>query len=114
LEGYARLWKKCVNARLRQKGATNIIDIRYEDLCADPVTTMTSAMAFLGEKLDPEQLKPSVYGRTSIKQKAGHQRLADPISSQSVGEWRTKLSAAELRRFTVLAGRELRLMGYQT
>lgn len=113
LEGYARLWKRCVAARLRQREATNILDLKYEELCANPLSTLAATMEFLGESVEADQLAPPVYGNTAMRQNPGHKRLADEISPQTVGQWRSRLTAAEIRRFTEIAGPELQSQGYE-
>lgn len=113
-ESYAALWRDCVAARLGQGDASCIFDVRYEDFCAAPEPYLRRLMAFLGYDMAPEQLAPQRYARTSYARTPGHARLNQGITSDTVGEWRTRLTAAELRRITEIAGRELRSLGYPT
>jgi protein-tyrosine sulfotransferase len=113
LEGYARLWRKCVAARVREGHGVNLFDVRYEALCANPSEVIRDLMTFLDLPFQKEQITPDGYSHTVLKELAGHERLALSIGADTVGEWRTKLTASEVVLFNRIAGRELRLMGYE-
>jgi hypothetical protein len=111
-DAYAELWRDCVARRLEQAGAAHIFDLSYEDLCAAPELHLRRLMAFVGYDMVPEQLTPRGYSVTSYARTSGHTRLNYPIGSDTVGEWRTRLTATQTRRFTEIAGLELRSLGY--
>lgn len=112
-EGYARLWRDCVRTRLGQPESAPIFDLRYEELCAAPEEQLRRMMAFLGYDTVPEQLAPRRWSATALARRPGHARLNQPIASDTVGEWRAKLTSAEISRFATITGRQLRLMGYE-
>jgi hypothetical protein len=110
---YAKLWRGCVRARLKHQESTRIFDVRYEDLCVAPERHLRRMMAFVGYDMIPEQLAPDRYSVTAYAQRPGHARLKHRITGDTVGEWRMKLTAAETRRFTEIAGPELRSQDYE-
>jgi Sulfotransferase family len=111
---YARIWRLCVKVRMRQLADNGqIIDVRYEDLCARPETEIRRVMSLVGEDFQDHQISLSSYSNTRLKDIAGHERLRDPITSRSVGAWRNEMSDQDLATFHRIAGRELRLMGYE-
>ncbi len=111
---YAKLWSDCVQTRLDQPDSDGIFDLRYEDLCAAPEQHLRNLMAFLGYDAVPEQLAPCGYRSTAFARSPGHARLNQPIGSETVGAWRTGLTALEVRRFLAIAGSQLRNQGYET
>jgi hypothetical protein len=112
-DAYAELWRDCVVMRLEQADPARILDLRYEDLCAAPEPHLRRMMAFLGYEMVPEQLAPRHYSVTAYAQRPGHARLNREIASETVGEWRTKATAAEVHRFVQIAGRQLHALGYE-
>jgi len=110
---YAELWKRSVASYCAaERGRSKIIRIRYEQLCADPSVTLGAVMRFLGEKLDERQLDPENYSNTKIKATQGHQRLGEPISDSTVGQWRSRLSTDEIAQFDRRLGKWMKRMRY--
>lgn len=70
------------------------LEVRYEELVAQPEATMRSVLAFLGEPWSPGVLE----GMT--------------IFTTSVGRWHAELSATEIGDIEAVAGETMSAMGY--
>lgn len=75
-----------------RKNPTKSIVVRYEDLVLDPLSTLRTLLAFLGEDFSAELLRAFHSSDSQIG-------LGDPkanshsrITSESVGRWRRSLS----------------------
>lgn len=109
---YAKLWRDCVRARLRQPHSARIFDLRYEDLCAAPERHLRRMMAFLGYDAVSEQLAPQRYCVTTLARSPGHARLNAPIGSDTVGQWRLALSTDLKARLERVVGPQMTALGY--
>lgn len=103
---YARYWKKCIRARLNAGPCPNLFDVRYEELVADPAKCLTQVMAFLNESFAEEQLDNF---RREVKD---NPRLLQPISQDSIGNYKKEMTETEIRIFNSIAGNELKVLGY--
>lgn len=97
------------------------IEIRYEDLCVQPLDTVTRLAEFLGRtRADAEAaLKAHESGasrpRTGFEAVAAvshHTRLSEPISPSRVGRFRTELTQSEIRTVEEMTYFGLRAYGY--
>ena len=97
------------NTELDQK----ILDVKYEDLVADPEKTVRAICAFLGEDFEPAMLTVSSRtDRVPERERAAHPKLGQPLSPQAIGRWRTTLSAVECFIMEACLQRDLRHWGY--
>lgn len=101
-------WKKVVQEAQAQgrEIADRYLEVRYEDLTADPRRWMSIVCAFLGEPFVEEVLAPSrlrcFTGSTDTR-----------IVTRSPA-WQEQFDAARLRRLDRIGGRTLALLGYPT
>lgn len=92
----ARQWRACVVAAQRDvRELSNVIDVRYEDLIADPETTLTAILA--------------AAGWPTARAEAG----AATIRSGRAGHGRTSLTAEERAVLDVEIGPLLEELGYE-
>ncbi|HYO29854.1 MAG TPA: sulfotransferase [Thermomicrobiales bacterium] len=91
--GRIALWRRYLEAGLvgetdRPGRAFRLV---YEDLVADPVTTVSRLMAFFGESFDPRQLR---YNQAATAGGVEDWKVnwSDEIHSTSVGRWRRDLA----------------------
>lgn len=112
IEAAAREWvrtqKECDRAA-EALPSTDLIVLKYEDLCADPAKTMQSIYRFLG--LDPHG------GRLSYQASEHHimgnaMRLHSFDSIRQDEKWKNALSANDLKVFQRVAGSLNRKYGY--
>jgi hypothetical protein len=88
--------------------------LRYEDLVADPATELTRLCAFLGEDYDPVMASPSRLASVAVPaSKRWHRRTHDPVTTQRVQSWRTRLTEAEIALCEAALGSRLVACGYQ-
>jgi hypothetical protein len=112
----AESWALCQNAvkpwreRLRP---SQWLDVRYEELVADPAGVLQRTCEFVGEDYVPEMLG---FFKTDLARKRGatkdHRPLGHAVSDRYVGIYKTQLSLRDQRIFAWAAGAELREAGY--
>lgn len=103
-------WKRYVEAGHRI-GSTlrpdQYLEIRYEDLIAEPEQILNTICAFLGEEYDPDMFK------TSKPQNLGKTPLVHaPIKNDNREKWRTKMTPKQIQVFEAVAGSTLEDFGY--
>jgi hypothetical protein len=109
----AREWKRsneasdCLVSRLPRSQWT---EVRYEELCADPPSTLRRLATFLG--LDPDQI--ILDFRSRQQHVIGNGMRMDATSEIRLDErWKSNLSAEDLRVFETVAGDLNRKYGYE-
>lgn len=89
------------------------IELRYEDLVRSPKAELERVMTFLGEAYEPAQLDFHQGGGADWHTDARNERkLRQPISEQSIGRWRSGLSAREVKLVEAIAGPDMARRGY--
>jgi Sulfotransferase family len=86
------------------------LEIRYEDLVAQPEQIMRHALAFLGESWDPRILSP---GADNVEAISDQQVRRGPVDSASVGRWREELDLDEISSIQRVAGEMMIELGYE-
>lgn len=81
--------------------------VRYEDLAADPGTTLRALCAWLGEDFEPSMLDVTVRNSTYM---ATHS--ATGVARGSVDRWRQRLSPDEVAIIQSACARPMRALGY--
>jgi hypothetical protein len=86
------------------------IEVRYEQMCADPDATLARVFEFLG--VDPEAPRPTF--RDAEHHVIGNGMRLDSTSEVRLDDrWRTALSAENLEVFDRVAGETNRRLGYR-
>lgn len=89
-------------------------EVRYEDLVADPETSLRAMCGFLGEEFDPAMLAPEEV--VDLVVPAGfeqHGQIKAGVNAASVAKWRTELGAGEIATMESVGGDWLRTFGYE-
>jgi hypothetical protein len=110
--GFACLWRtEVAGARElgRRVGATRYLEVRYEDLVADPHGIVSSICAFAEIPFEAEML--DYAGRVDVSAKPHQQRLLQP-PTRGVRNWRDELGAEDALAFEEVAGDVLDDLGY--
>ncbi len=92
----------------RQLPPGQYLELRYEDLLAQPEDTMQALCEFLGEPYSAGMFAVSPVddpGKTPL--------VHEPLKVDNAGKWRTRMSAAQIRAFESVAGNTLRELGYE-
>jgi hypothetical protein len=113
---YAYRWLADTAAGMAWRADPRYVEIRYEDLVADPAASMRTLCGAIGEDADAEWLA-SVSRREAPRAgdiEGGSPRpdYQGPVSAASVGRWQTGLADAELRDVMRICGGRLRELGY--
>jgi hypothetical protein len=112
LAAFAAQWRREVEgARRFGRGpaAGRYLELRYEDLLADPESTLRGLCAFLGLEFDSEMLD---YHRTQgARLLVDHARLAQPPTSGR--RWQEQMAPDDAECFEAIAGELVAELGYQ-
>ncbi|WP_239493227.1 sulfotransferase [Luteitalea sp. TBR-22] len=83
--------------------------VRYEEMCADPVTTLRNVYAFCGvSRIDP----PTAVDATAHHVLGNNMRMGGAIRVRVDDSWKTRLDAEELRQVLAIAGSLNRELGF--
>jgi Sulfotransferase family len=112
LGDFACQWDLEVRAA-REFGATTArgryLELRYEDLVAEPEPRLREVCDFLGLEFEPRMLE---YHRTVEPEKIqDHPRLSQP-PTPGARDWREELAPEDAERFEAIAGPLLEDLGY--
>lgn len=111
----ARSWRRRVRASQlagAALGPARYMEIRYEELTADPEPVLRSVCRFLGESYEPAMREPHRLGRELLRPEGRHAPVRDPVHPNS-DRWRREMAPADQRLFQEVAGDLLRDLGYE-
>ncbi len=93
-----------------------VLEVRYEDLVANPEVEVQAICDFLALGYSPEMLAIEKTDRSKVvEDQAGwFTNVWSGITTAAVGKWRTDLTPREVETFESVAGDELRALGYAT
>lgn len=112
-----RKWNEVVGWA-RKMGAmlpsARYLEIRYEDLIADPESVLRSVTSFVGLEYEPQMLQAHarVHETMPSRSMGVHRHLAHPVDPQLAEQWRDGLSRSEQALAVKLAGPLLEELGY--
>jgi hypothetical protein len=110
--GFACQWKlevEAAQALARRVGPRRYLEVRYEDLVADPEAQLSRICAFADLSYEPAML--AYAGEVDLSEKPHQQSLARP-PTPGLRNWRTELAAPDVAAFEAIAGDRLRALGY--
>jgi hypothetical protein len=110
--GFAALWRREVAAarRLgRRLGPRRYLEVRYEDLVADPGGTLRTICTFAGLRFEQAMTEHSGSGS---EEREHQQSLKRPLTPQ-LRDWRSEMAPADVADFEGVAGDLLRDLGYE-
>lgn len=111
--GFACQWAVEVEAADRlsaRVGSLRFLEMRYEELVADPRATLRRICDFAGLPFEDELL--GYVGTVDLAGKPHQARLSLP-PTPGVRDWRTEMSPSDAARFSAIAGDVLRRHGYE-
>jgi hypothetical protein len=95
-------------------GAGSYIELRYEDLVADPQPELRRLCAFLGEDFADAMARPELLaGEVVPERKRWHRRTRAGVDASRVEAWQRELEPRQIGLIELVAGRELRRHGYR-
>jgi hypothetical protein len=128
----ANLWRRRIeDAREQAKGLEGrYLELRYEDLVADPEPQLRRICELIELDFDPAMLRHaegaserlselgdltaagSRQARDAEERASAHARAKEPATTARTGAWRTEMSVDDRREFEAVAGELLRELGY--
>lgn len=112
----AEIWNMCQKAvkPWRNKlSEDQWLDVKYEELVANPEQVLRQVCVFLNEEYTQEMLE---FYKGPIASRRGttrdHAPLGSPVSTKYIGRYKNELSINEQRIFATVAGEELKESGY--
>jgi sulfotransferase family protein len=114
----ARSWATAIrqgrDAARRYPG--RVLEVRYEDLVANPEAEVRAICDFLALRYSPDMLAIERTDRSKVvEDQAGwFTNVWSGITTAAVGKWRTDLTPRQVEMFESVAGDELRALGYVT
>ena len=109
---FAARWKVEIDAAraLGRRTGGRYLELRYEDLVADPARELGRICEFAS--LPWKQAMLEYAGKVDVSNLPQHQRLAEPPTA-NVRDWRNEMTAADARAFEEVAGDVLASSGYE-
>ncbi len=110
---FAAQWRTEIRAARKlgkRLGPERYLELRYEDLVADPAHELERACAFAGLVYDPAML--SYAGEVDVSAKPHQQSLTRP-PTPGLRDWRKELSPEDIAAFESVAGDLLAELGYE-
>jgi hypothetical protein len=111
--GFAALWRSEVaRARRfgRRLGAQRYLEVRYEDLVAEPEPFLQRICTFTGLPYEQAMLD---HGGSASEEKAHQQSLKRAVTP-GLRDWRSQMSPSDVGAFEAVAGDLLSELGYET
>jgi hypothetical protein len=111
--GFACQWRTEVAAarRFGRRVGSRYLEVRYEELAADPGAVLRRICEFAGLEYEPAMLEYA--GNVDVADKPHQQRLLQP-PTKGLRDWRTQMSSRDAAAFERVAGDLLRDLGYET
>lgn len=105
----ARTWLRYSMAARRSSHRPEYLEVRYEDLVAQPERELTKICAFIGEEYAPSMLSAE---QASVAHPAGWDRYQAPLTAGRLGQWQRELSKEQVAQIEWAAGPQLEAFGY--
>ena len=112
IESYTRRWLADTATGMAWREDPRYVEVRYEDLVADPEVVMRAICDGVGAPADTDWLA-TFARRDESRDQDGRPDYEGAVSGASVGRWREDLSAAERLEVERLCGPRLRELGYE-
>ncbi len=110
---FACLWRSEVSGARKlgkRLGPARYLEVRYEDLIADPDDVVEGICDFACIPYEPAML--DYAGAVDVSQKPHQQRLLQPLTPRA-RDWRTQMEADDVFAFESIAGEQLAELGYE-
>ncbi len=112
-EAAALRWGEANGACARlARWSPHVLQVRYEDLVADPETVFANVFTWAGLTFTPAMLSTNVGQLGDVEQLQHHAGVGRAISTSSVGKWRGEIGKGELATAPAKFDRWLSHLGY--
>ena len=89
-------------------GPLRYLEVRYEELVAEPERVVRDVCEFASLPFEPGMLEPE---EVALAEKPHHRRLVEPPSKRR--DWRTEMDENDVRSFEAITGELLAELGYE-
>lgn len=119
LAWHAQRWLDDTRAGIAWRGDARYVEVRYEDLVADPVAVLRDTCEGIGATADDSWLRVvtgadgGAEGPGSTGGRVGQPDYEGAVRDASVGRWRAELSPGEQLEVERLCASRLRELGYE-
>jgi hypothetical protein len=116
MEGAARFWLEKLGHGLGFEAAApdgRVARVRYEDLVAEPESTLRRLCSRLDLEYHPEMIPAAGFSLPKYSSST-HQLIGRPPSSQRIDAWRHELTKRQIEIFESVAKETLDCLGYIT
>lgn len=114
IKTFASYWKRCIKSGYSENNHSRIFQISYEQFTREPQKIIHNIMNFLGDNIQKKQLDVKKISADKRSKKMYFSRLNESISPSSVDRWKNELSKKDQMLFEKYAGKELKILGYET
>lgn len=97
----------------RQFGSHRVLQLRYEDMTAEPEVTARQLCGFIGERFDPAMLVVERQGSSFVDPGVPKDNRNIGIDASTRDRWRQTLDERAVARVESLAGRWMDELGYE-
>jgi hypothetical protein len=98
----------------RRLPADAFVDLRYEQLAADPAAELAALCEFLGEEYHPAMSEPSKVAAIAIpERKTWHADTRKDVTPAPSGPWQERLEPWQISLCETAMGGRLRSLGYE-
>jgi hypothetical protein len=94
-------------------GPGRYLEVHYERMVQDPIHTLQQVCGFLDESFHPDMLNHPRLARQIGPGPQGHVEAMQPISTASIGRWKTRMTPFDQKMANRLAGQTLLALGYE-
>lgn len=119
IERIAVEWATNMETLMRARnvlGPRRFLEVRYENLTADPEAELRKICRFLGEDYSPQMLEFHRKNREEKLEPERHMgwkaKTTKAVDTASVGRWRRELSGRDIQLFHAIAGSTIERLGY--
>jgi protein-tyrosine sulfotransferase len=106
----AQFWVNEVSLGMATRDHPRCLEVRYEQLIADPEAELARVCAFIGEEFDPAMLVPQAGGK--VAGLLWSPNADEALDKTRVGRWRTDLGGRDRCAVAHVAGGLLIALGY--
>lgn len=108
-----RRWVSCINQGKKWRKSDRYIEVKYEDLVNNPVSTMEKIFKFLGLKMIAEDKLLNFYKYEKDEKHLQNIEVGKPIYKKTIGRWKKDMTEKEKEMFKHMAGEMLIEFGYE-
>lgn len=111
----ADLWARRVSKGIqdgRALGADRYLEVRNEDLAADPESEIEKICGFLTVAVNPLMFDPQERAKGEVEKKV-HNHTPQAAGRAAMSDWHSEMSASDVEVFEAVAGEVLSELGYE-